>query len=64
MHNSHLLAEGDDVGIAMQERENLSQAQQLLEKLGYKGNVLQSAGERGATAPAQDVTVLEPPKKS
>lgn len=48
----------------MQERENLSQAQQLLEKLGYKGNVLQSAGDRGGTAPAQDVTVLEPPKES
>ncbi|KAK9904039.1 hypothetical protein WJX75_003158 [Coccomyxa subellipsoidea] len=49
--------------LAALERETLSEAQQLLEKLGYKGNVLQTAGQSLGSAPAQIIDVLEPTER-
>lgn len=49
--------------LTLQERQSLSEAQQLLEKLGYKGNVLQTAGQSLGSAPARVIDVLEPTER-
>lgn len=49
-----------DLLSGVQERQSLSEAQQLLEKLGYKGKVLQSAGQSLGSAPGRIINVLEP----
>ncbi|BDA45573.1 hypothetical protein COCOBI_07-3600 [Coccomyxa sp. Obi] len=49
--------------LAALERQSLSEAQQLLEKLGYKGNVLHTAGQSLRSAPARIIEVLEPTER-